>query len=67
MSISEINENGLPRGWEFVTVGDVAEYINGMAFKPTDWEKEGLPIIRIQNLTNSCYADRKGRNLNGIK
>lgn len=34
-------------------LGDVAEYINGRAFKPIEWEKEGLPIIRIQNLTNS--------------
>lgn len=34
-------------------LGDVAEYINGRAFKPTEWENDGLPIIRIQNLTNT--------------
>jgi type I restriction enzyme S subunit len=34
-------------------LGDVAEYINGRAFKPTDWETSGRPIIRIQNLTSS--------------
>ena len=33
-------------------MGDVATYINGYAFKPTDWSKNGLPIIRIQNLNN---------------
>lgn len=30
----------------------MAEYINGRAFKPTEWEKTGLPIIRIQNLND---------------
>lgn len=34
------------------TLGDVAEYINGRAFKPSEWEESGLPIIRIQNLTD---------------
>ncbi|KQO11810.1 hypothetical protein ASF06_04105 [Agreia sp. Leaf244] len=34
-------------------LGDVARFINGAAFKPTDWETEGSPIIRIQNLTDS--------------
>lgn len=36
-----------------VKLGDVAEYINGFAFKPTDWTDEGKKIIRIQNLTES--------------
>lgn len=31
---------------------DVAKFINGKAFKPTDWSETGLPIIRIQNLNN---------------
>jgi type I restriction enzyme S subunit len=26
--------------------------LNGAAFKPTDWSDEGLPIVRIQNLTD---------------
>jgi len=43
----------LPQGWAWVQLGDVAEYINGRAFKPTDWETSGRPIIRIQNLTSS--------------
>ena len=40
------------RGWKQASVGDVGTYINGLAFKPTDWESTGRPIIRIQNLTN---------------
>ncbi|MBL8624422.1 MAG: restriction endonuclease subunit S [Myxococcales bacterium] len=33
-------------------MGDLAEYINGLAFKPTDWVSSGRPIIRIQNLNS---------------
>ena len=36
-------------------LGDVATYINGYAFKPTDWSNEGIPIIRIQDLTGNSY------------
>ena len=38
-----------------VRLGDVATYINGFAFKPSDWSNEGLPIIRIQDLTGNAY------------
>ncbi len=40
----------IPKGWEAVKLGEIANYVNGKAFKPTEWSKEGLPIIRIQNL-----------------
>jgi len=43
----------IPKEWKLAKYSDVAEYINGYAFKPSDWQKRGLPIIRIQNLTNS--------------
>jgi type I restriction enzyme S subunit len=33
-------------------IGETGKYINGIAFKPTDWSDEGLPIVRIQNLTD---------------
>ena len=33
-------------------VKGVCELINGRAFKPSDWETEGIPIIRIQNLND---------------
>jgi type I restriction enzyme S subunit len=33
-------------------LGKVADFINGMAFKPSDWEEEGKKIIRIQNLND---------------
>ena len=36
-------------------LGDIATYINGYAFKPTDWSDEGVQIIRIQDLTGNSY------------
>lgn len=36
-----------------VPLGETARFVNGVAFKPTDWGTEGLPIIRIQNLTGT--------------
>ena len=38
-------------GWQVKSLGEVANFINGRAFKPEEWVTEGLPIIRIQNLT----------------
>jgi type I restriction enzyme S subunit len=42
----------LPRGWAEAEIGAICDLINGRAFKPTDWSKNGLPIVRIQNLNN---------------
>ena len=36
-------------------LGELATFINGFAFKPTDWGDTGLPIIRIQDLTGNSY------------
>ena len=38
--------------WKSRKLTDLAEYINGYAFKPEDWDKHGLPIIRIEQLKN---------------
>lgn len=42
----------VPEGWEKRTLASLADYHNGRAFKPHDWGKEGLPIIRIAQMTN---------------
>ncbi len=39
-------------GWETRKLTDLATFINGYAFKPDDWGKDGLPIIRIEQLKN---------------
>ena len=40
---------------EYKKLGDIATYINGYAFKPEQRCSEGLPIIRIQDLTGNAY------------
>ena len=47
-----MNKTGLPRGWAKATVGALGRYVNGIAFKPSDWVETGMPIVRIQNLTD---------------
>ncbi|WP_127576406.1 restriction endonuclease subunit S [Paenibacillus barengoltzii] len=39
-------------GWEEKRLTELAEFINGYAFKPSDWGKDGLPIVRIEQLKN---------------
>lgn len=43
----------LPPGWEWATLDDIGDYINGRAFKRSEWSSDGRPIIRIQNLTGT--------------
>ncbi|WP_067521903.1 restriction endonuclease subunit S [Endozoicomonas ascidiicola] len=44
---------GIPEDWILPKLGDFCTLINGRGFKPHEWESEGLPIIRIQNLNGS--------------
>ncbi|WP_293682083.1 restriction endonuclease subunit S [uncultured Phenylobacterium sp.] len=48
---SEVRRD-VPPGWIAARVNDTGLYINGLAFKPSDWKSSGIPIIRIQNLTD---------------
>lgn len=43
----------VPEGWTATTLGAIGKYLNGRAFKTTEWSKTGRPIIRIQDLTRS--------------
>ena len=40
----------LPRGWEWVRLGGVTEFINGYAFKSTDFVHEGIGIVKIGDI-----------------
>lgn len=42
----------MKEGWTYKKLGEVATFINGYPFKPTDWKNSGRKIIRIQNLNN---------------
>jgi len=52
--------------WQSVKLGEVADFVNGAAFKPEDWGTEGRKIIRIQNLTGqSSIYNRTHRKVPG--
>jgi len=38
--------------WKRTTIKKTCHLVNGRAFKPSEWARKGLPIIRIQNLNN---------------
>jgi type I restriction enzyme S subunit len=40
----------IPRGWEVLSIGNLANFVNGNNFKQHEWTEHGEPIIRIQNL-----------------
>ena len=39
--------------WPTKPMGEVCDLVNGRAFKSSEWEESGVPIIRIQNLNDS--------------
>lgn len=42
-----------PKGWPTRRLDAMCGLVNGRAFKPEEWEEDGLPIIRIQNLNDA--------------
>jgi len=50
----------IPEDWKIVKQGDIAKFINGRAYKYSEFKKSGTPIVRIQNLTGEgtiVYSD----------
>ena len=45
--------NLIPEGWAEFRQGDIVRFYNGRAYKLTEWETAGTPVIRLQNLTGS--------------
>ncbi|WP_407354730.1 restriction endonuclease subunit S [Methanolobus sp. WCC5] len=43
----------VPEKWRKKTIDNLFVFTNGTGFKASDWSKEGLPIIRIQNMNGS--------------
>ena len=48
--------DGVPEGWEKVTLSKLVDLINGYPFKPSDLGEEGYPIIKIPELRNGVQA-----------
>lgn len=43
-------KDGVPEGWEKKALSELAEFINGFAFKPMHLGEVGLPIVKIPEL-----------------
>ncbi|WP_053978175.1 restriction endonuclease subunit S [Mangrovimonas xylaniphaga] len=43
----------IPKSWKVVKQSEVATFYNGRAYKLSEWEDKGTPVIRLQNLTGS--------------
>ena len=54
--------DGVPEGWEKKSVGEIGEYLNGFAFKPSDWQDLGKPIIKIKEMGNGVTNDTPRNN-----
>ena len=49
---TSLDFSAIPNGWTRSFVKYLGRYINGYAFKPSDWSEKGKPILRIQNLSD---------------
>jgi len=54
--------DGVPEGWEKKPISQLGEYLNGFAFKPSDWQESGKPIIKIKEMGNGVNNDTPRNN-----
>lgn len=54
--------DGVPEGWEKKPISQLGEYLNGFAFKPSDWQDSGKPIIKIKEMGNGVSNDTPRNN-----
>ena len=50
-------EKGMPQGWASASIASLGSYLNGYAFDPSEWFTEGVPIIKIKEMTSGVTAD----------
>lgn len=48
--------DGVPEGWTKPSMNDIADYLNGYAFKPDDWSDKGKPIIKIKEMNEGIIS-----------
>lgn len=58
--------DGVPEGWKVMSMNDIAEYVNGYAFKPSDWGSKGKPIIKIKEMGAGVTTDTPRNSGEGI-
>ncbi|MEW4327804.1 restriction endonuclease subunit S [Rossellomorea marisflavi] len=49
----------IPNNWVWTKFGSVAKLFNGYAFKSTDYQEEGIPIIRISDISGEYTTPEK--------
>lgn len=54
--------DGVPEGWEKKSIANLGTYLNGFAFKPSDWQETGKPIIKIKEMGNGISTDTPRNN-----
>lgn len=42
----------IPKDWKIGTIGDYAKLKSGFAFKNSWWQNDGIPVIKIQNISS---------------
>ena len=42
----------LPKGWEWVRLAEVTEFVNGFAFKSSDFSDIGVGVVKIGDIQN---------------
>lgn len=48
---------GLPDGWKEKPLGELADILNGYAFKSEDYQESGLRLLRTKNFSENGYAE----------
>lgn len=43
--------------WKKTRLGDVCRVLPGYAFKSSDWQAEGIPVVKIKNITTDNAVD----------
>jgi len=56
----------IPKGWEVKSVYDIATYVNGAAFKPSELIEEGKYVIKISEL-NGGISKNTGKSVKEVK
>jgi len=43
----------LPQGWVWCRLGEIAQLLNGLTYKPIDVSEKGIPVLRSNNIQDS--------------
>ena len=52
-TVPKLRFKGFEGEWEEITLGEIAPLVGGYAFKSANFEKTGIPIVRISNILDS--------------